>query len=872
MSLPDDRTETPNLIGRESELEVLEGWFASPTGLLVVSGHGGLGTTALARQFAASKRSLFVDLSSATSFDHVLFAIGDAAKLALDERPTVRGLEEALKKRGVSLLVLDNIEQLADEIQSLTRLSTLASHLLLTSRVSTGLPFEMQLALEPLAIAEDWSAAAIRLLRKHTTSEGQPTSQDAASLALYTKIATITDGIPLALELAATHIAKVGPALAASQLDDHLLNVSNAATSHPDRHRTMEDSIEWSWRNLASEDQRALVALSLFAGSFRFEEAIDLFAGTLDSVEDRLDRLTSMNFLVNASDRGGSFRLLVPIREFLRRKLEKSVLEESFAAYSDLILARVGREVVPYFGTTRTQSVFVLERWRADLVQIALPPLGLPQVPGHVYLVEEALGRLALAGGSVSSYLAIFGNDGQKAAFEALSDAKRASWLRMRAYIERAFGDLSLAQRLAEEAIELTPANDRDRIAALTTAASIASSVGDAQYAYARGLEALELCGELRAEALECEAAFALGFAAQRLGYMDEARRVIEQGYAVARKLQANWSLLRYPSLYVAILVDFGRLDLAGSIARTSIEESPHWPILNASMRLALADILTLQKKFDEAEIEFEKAFEVAMHGEVVRLAAEILREKTRFLLVRGDLDSLAPAIERAVETHASSNEMGETHAFRAIVLARAGSHADAEKFAHSVREEGARDAAGAIARAILLFYELLCYERENTSAHKTAVEESLAMIFSPDDRGATWYRKSADARLCFMASVGLLEKFGFETLAARDGNIVLEVPQDLSKRFARLGRITIDNIPLAAFRILMRLAARQPPTLSLDLAFEVGWPGEVAHKSAIRNRVHVAMSFLRKNFLGELLVRDDVGYHLHDRVLVSSL
>ncbi len=268
------RSESSDLIGREQELRELEEWFAKPSGPLVIWGQGGLGKTALAREFGKSKATLFVDVTTATSFDHVLVAIGEAAKLGYDEAATLLGLQQALLTRKIELLVIDNIEQLGEEIATLPRLTSLASHVMFTSRLLTGFPLETQLALQPLPIAPNWSSAAILLLLREAAIDPS-TMAEGENLALYSKIAAVTDGIPLALGLAAIQISKVGAALTASQLEDSLLDLPNEASDRPTRQRTMDESIDWSWRFLGADDQRAVLSLSLFASTFTFEDALE---------------------------------------------------------------------------------------------------------------------------------------------------------------------------------------------------------------------------------------------------------------------------------------------------------------------------------------------------------------------------------------------------------------------------------------------------------------------------------------------------------------------------------------------------------------------------------------------------------------------
>ena len=130
------------------------------------------------------------------------------------------------------------------------------------------------------------------------------------------------DGLPLAVELAAARVRTMTVAEVAAALDDRFAALRSRDRSTPDRHRTLEAVIAWSWDLLAADEQRALAWLSVFQDGFDRATAVTVLG---PDGSDLVDALAEQSLLVVTED-GGTlrFRALEPIRPYAAAQLAPS--------------------------------------------------------------------------------------------------------------------------------------------------------------------------------------------------------------------------------------------------------------------------------------------------------------------------------------------------------------------------------------------------------------------------------------------------------------------------------------------------------------------------------------------------------------------
>lgn len=266
-----------SLVGREEA--VARVCAALGAGRLVtLCGPGGVGKTRLALAAAARLEEAypdgvwFVELAGAqgTSVaEAVAAAIGmredDAAGGSVEDR-----LAEALRRRA-ALLVLDNCEHLLPAAAALAeRLLRRAPGLrvLATSQEPLALSGEVIEAVAPLTEARAVELFAARAAAAAPGFALGPGTAEAVAL-----ICRRLDGIPLALELAATRVRVLGVEALAERLHDRFRLLNQVRRDAPARQRTLRATIDWSWELLSPAESTVLRRLSVFAGGFTVEAA-----------------------------------------------------------------------------------------------------------------------------------------------------------------------------------------------------------------------------------------------------------------------------------------------------------------------------------------------------------------------------------------------------------------------------------------------------------------------------------------------------------------------------------------------------------------------------------------------------------------------
>ncbi|MGH9280661.1 MAG: BTAD domain-containing putative transcriptional regulator [Acidimicrobiales bacterium] len=333
-------TPLTTFVGREAEVAGVRE-LCRTTRLVTLTGVGGIGKSRLALEVA---RGLLPDhangvflvelapLADASSLhEHVLAAMRVGEDPGQSPAAT---LAKMLVDRQV-LLVLDNCEHLAVATAALAAELLAAApgvRILATSRELLRVPGEAAWRVPTLVIPDPETAdeglegiESVRLFIERARTAAPQREVPASSLRVVSEISRRLEGIPLAIELAAARAAVLSYQEILTHLDDRFRLLDAGAGSSPERHRTLQGVVEWSYQALTPLERALFDRLSVFSASFTLEAV----QGVCDEAPlDRPEMLALLSRLVDKSmvvvDRVGNptrYRLLDTLRGFGAERL-----------------------------------------------------------------------------------------------------------------------------------------------------------------------------------------------------------------------------------------------------------------------------------------------------------------------------------------------------------------------------------------------------------------------------------------------------------------------------------------------------------------------------------------------------------------------
>ncbi len=306
------------LVGRDEDLRAIARAMRAGRVVTIV-GPGGVGKTRVAKRLAVTNVDDFDDGAAVVELAAVRepAALAAAVATALDVQQqhdlSVDDTLLAVLASRRQLLVLDNCEHLLDAVVLLVERIRIRCHgvqVLATSREPLGLPGEVVWQIAPLELAplevtdldEVAGAPAVQLLVERAMAARPGFALTADNAVAVAELCRRLDGLPLALELAAARLRSLSPETIVERLGSHSRLLDAGRRIADSRHRSLHDTITWSYDLLTPDEQTIFAQLSVFAGGFELE-AVEAVCGPLQLDEAHPDHASVLDVLVALVDK-----------------------------------------------------------------------------------------------------------------------------------------------------------------------------------------------------------------------------------------------------------------------------------------------------------------------------------------------------------------------------------------------------------------------------------------------------------------------------------------------------------------------------------------------------------------------------------------
>ena len=326
-------------IGRDEELAEIAALLSDPAcRLLSLVGPGGIGKTRLAIQAAAQLSKNFADgvyfvaLQPLSSPDYLTPTLAEAVSFSFSGQQDPRQQLLSYLSAKCMLLVMDNFEHLVEAAELLPDILQTAPgiKILVTSRVVLDLQEEWIRTVQGLRYPkketsqpiEAYSAIQLFAERARRVRANFSIEQERECIA---QICRLVQGMPLALELAATWLKTLACAEIAEEIQHNLDFLATTLRNVPERHRNMRAVFEQSWRLLGPAEKEAFERLAIFQGRFHRQAAQAVAGADLQT----LGALVDQSLLRVAPD--GRYEIHELLKQFAAEHLGENSQEEEQA-------------------------------------------------------------------------------------------------------------------------------------------------------------------------------------------------------------------------------------------------------------------------------------------------------------------------------------------------------------------------------------------------------------------------------------------------------------------------------------------------------------------------------------------------------------
>jgi predicted ATPase/DNA-binding winged helix-turn-helix (wHTH) protein len=360
----------------------------------------------------------FIDLAALTDPQLVPTAVASALGLVVQTQDPVVGLLAFIGDRKI-LLVLDNCEHVIGVAAALAERLVIGApqaHILATSREALRVEGEhvhllYSLDCPPegagLTASEALQYPAAQLFMERATASGHGGALSDIDAPIVGGICRRLDGVPLAIELAASRVGCVGIRGAAELLDNRFSLLWRGRRTAQPRHETLSAMLDWSYNLLSERERVVLCRLSVFVGEFTLQAAGSVASETEVDKAHAVDAIASLaakslisRTVINEST---YYRLLDTTRTYAAIKLAElgeadriarrhAIFYSKFLEQDETIQSLFGEhdlsEYVPHIGNVRAALGWALSDHGDVAVGIELATWAAPLLIG-LSLLEE---------------------------------------------------------------------------------------------------------------------------------------------------------------------------------------------------------------------------------------------------------------------------------------------------------------------------------------------------------------------------------------------------------------------------------------------------------------------------------------------------
>ena len=359
-----------SFIGRDEEIEEVSSLLSSSR-LVTLAGAGGSGKTRLAQEIGVSLIDEYVDgvwfIGLAALTDPNMLRPHVAAAFSVGEE----ALNGFLQGKSI-LIIIDNCEHLLAGASSLVQwlLSCPGVTVIATTREALNLAGERTYQVPPLPVPVPDAIQNIMVgcpsvdLFVERAQAADPAFQMTANNALsVNQIVRRLDGIPLAIELAASRVRLLQPAQIASRLDDCFKILTGGPVDALPHHQTIERTIDWSYDMLDQEQQTLFCQISVFRGGFTLDAC-----GAVMGTADELEVLRTLGDLVDKSlvrtmpsGEETRYYLLEPLRQYAGARISSDDLASAGGRHARFFRDFAEQAAPQLYGPKQTELLARLE-------------------------------------------------------------------------------------------------------------------------------------------------------------------------------------------------------------------------------------------------------------------------------------------------------------------------------------------------------------------------------------------------------------------------------------------------------------------------------------------------------------------------------